>query len=291
MDRERTIAILGDVWHVRHRVPVSLQNRLLTYFELLWKSGIHVILLPGNHDQVNPAGENALHVFRNLPNVRVYSKPTVDDYGLWIPYRKDPKDIEEALKRTYTTGIVFMHHGVCGAMMNNTMADKEGLPLSMFQGARMVLCGHYHKRQQVGIVNYIGSPYQTRADEAGQVKGYAIWNHTQQILEFRDTLWGKRFHSYEVSEGSLAVPDGAKPEDELRVMANPGVDVEKLGQFLIAQGYKNVVITPRQAATEARLKVSTGASLGDYAEAFVDAQETPLDKERLMAVYREVTGA
>lgn len=285
-DADKTIAILGDFWHVRYQVPVFLQNRFLSYLELLYNAGIKVILLPGNHDQVNPVGENALEVFRDLPNVKVYTEPEEDEFGLWIPYRKEPDAIAAALKHPPQNGIAWMHHGVRGAKMNNRVEDKEGLPLSMFEGIRMVICGHYHMRQQVGIVNYVGSPYQTRADESGQVKGYAVWNQAGQFLEFVDTLWGKRYHRYEVHEGDLMVPDGARPEDELRVTVDGMVEAEALGKALLEAGYKNVVVTPKQAASQARLEVNVGADVHAYAQAFVDAQETPLDKVRLMDVYR-----
>lgn len=290
-DADKVLAILGDFWHVRYQVPVNLQNRFLGFLESLHHAGVRVILLPGNHDQVNPQGENALEVFRDIPSVQVYSQPTEDEFGLWIPYRKNPEDIRAALQRKSKNGILWMHHGIRGAKMNNFLEDKEGLPLSMFEGVRMVVCGHYHMRQQVGIVTYVGSPYQTRADEAGQVKGYAIWNSAEQYLSFMDTVWGKRFHRYEVREGDLMVPDGAQLEDELRIVTDTSVEAEALGKALIERGYKNVVVTPKQAASQARLQVNAGAGVHEYAQAFVDAQETPLSKVRLMEMYRAIVEA
>jgi len=290
------VAVLGDVYHVRYQVSVALQNRL---YHFLRQSPVCWILMPGNHDQINPAGEHALEVFGELDNVEVISQPGWKESGLWIPYRKDPGEIAKALRLPKATGyraavpsVAWMHHGVRGALMNDHIRDQEGIPLEEFGGFEHVYCGHYHKPQTVGNVTYIGSPYQTRADEADQQKYIGVWDPVQGMHTI-PVSWGRKYHRLEVTTDSpLVLPDYAKPGDEIRVRAGSGVDPEALAGELAKQGFVNVTVTPVQQAQAARLQVGVHQSVAAYAQAYVDqfaGATCDLDTGRLMDLYRQLT--
>ena len=66
------------------------------------------------------------------------------------------------------------------------------------------------------------------------------------------------------------------------------MDPEKIAAQLIASGVQNHVVTPDQEALQARLSVPDNAGLEAYAHAYLDAQETPLDKRRLVQVFEEL---
>ena len=290
---DRMICILGDVYHLRYRVSVKLQNRLLDFLE---KSKGFYKIIPGNHDQINPQGEHALEVFRELDNVTVYGQPTWDDFGLWIPYRKDPNDIERALTMTkpdiHFPSVAWMHHGVQGAFMNNSAKDTEGIPADQLGAFKRVFLGHYHKPHFIGSTNYIiyvGSPYQTRADEAGQSKGYSIWDPHEFNYKFVPMDWGKRYHRLTVNqETPVTIGDGIRPEDDIRIQAGPGVDPEVLGKVIAGQGFKNVVITPVQKATESRLQVDSSKGIDGYAQSYIEQFAGDLSQEALMKLYQDI---
>lgn len=294
-DPDRTLAILGDFYHIRYRVSVALQNRVLDFLERLTaKNAATVILLPGNHDQINPEGENALEVFRQVPNVRVYTDMMDDEWGRWIPYRKEPMVLATALHQP-ATGIagrvLWMHHGIKGAWMNDNRQDEEGLPLGMFQNWLRVLCGHYHKRQTTGNVSYIGSPYQTRADEAGQDKGYAIWNSENLELQWVTMKWGKRYHYVDIEKDGGIVLEDADKFDEIRVTVPAGMDSQAIGKQFAERGYMNVVVTEAVQASQARLDVQAGAGVREYASAYAQQFSGNLQSDRLMQVYDEIVGS
>jgi DNA repair exonuclease SbcCD nuclease subunit len=285
------IAILGDIYHLRYRVSVRLQNRLYNFMahtpDYTW------VLLPGNHDQINPAGEHALEVFRGLSNVIVVTAPEWTANGLWIPYRKDPAAILATLATPKPEGcppVAWMHHGVRGAMLSSAMKDTDGIPVESFSGFKHVFCGHYHMPQNLGFLDYIGSPYQTRADESGQQKRIGIWDLSTLSMRYQPVFWGRKFHRLEVSVDSpLLIADGVSRTDEIRIKAGPGVDVEELGRAAAEQGFTNVVITPVQAASASRLKVAEGKGLDAYAEEYVKTFAGDLGGEKLMDLYRELT--
>jgi DNA repair exonuclease SbcCD nuclease subunit len=293
------LVCLGDFWHVRYRIPVALQNRVHDWLWRLGALGITFRLLPGNHDQIDTQGENALQVFDGLRGVTVYTNPSWDKDGFWIPYRQDPQAIEAALdgKRVPEyPKVLFMHHGVRGALMNNGKQDTEGLPIGLFSEFERIFCGHYHKRQYYGkSLCYVGSPYQTKADETGQDKGFTVWKRENNVLEHVTKRWGKRYHNLMVSEyqkGSIALPDGVDlSRDEVRVVTKVGVDAEKVGKALAKMGLASHVVTPEAEPMDTRLDVGVNATLLQFAKAYVVQKAEEGESDKLWRVFQEITGA
>lgn len=295
---EHEVAILGDVLHFRYKVDARIQNALKDEFKRWAGAGINVRILPGNHDQYDVSGRNALELFNEMPNVKVYSEPTWDADGLWIPYRKDPKAITIALclpavpmpTPTYT---LFMHHGIRGAWMNDNVQDSEGVDLESLDPLRWkaILCGHYHKHQKIGPnFWYIGSPWQTTANEAGQVKGYV--EYAGQALAFVPKAWGPRFHRFELAPGQALDLSQVSPRDEVRIKTTgKGAEAAAaiIGKQLVEAGLTRHVVTPDVEPMQARLAVSPSSTLAQYAKAYVDQLGTDLDKNRLMKMYEELT--
>lgn len=299
------VAMTGDFWHLRYRVDVRLQNAVRDEFLRWVAAGIRLYILPGNHDQVDVHGRHAMEVFDGLGGMygghgggcKVFHEPTWTTHGLWVPYRKRNEQLLQALAtpppgpRDYPP-VVFGHFGVLGAYMNDHIQDEDGLPIGAFHqfNFKRVVLGHYHKRQSFRdgelLAWYVGSPWQVSANEAGQAKGYAIWD--REKLTWVDTEWGPRFHRFELGKGEKLDLSGIKAGDEVRVAVASGVDPEKIGKQLAALGVKHAV-TPAVEALQARLEVGANASVKQYAGAYVAAQETPLDRGRLMQVFEEIS--
>lgn len=284
----------GDFWHVRYRMPVKLQNAVRDELKRWGADGIHLLFIPGNHDQVDLMGRHAFEVFGDMENVTVFSQPTWTPHGLMVPYRRRPEDIAAALalpspSKDYPR-VVFMHHGIKGSMMNNGLVDTEGLDPGMFRSFQTVILGHYHKRQQwkVGKTQfyYVGSPWQTRADEAGQPKGYARWDGKK--LTYVDTTWGKRFFQFTVEGEAELDLSGVRPEDEVRVRAGRGASVEALGKQLREAGVVRHTVTPVLDPIPTRLDVPEGATLREFVEAYVCQMNPELDRDQLFSVFEEI---
>lgn len=287
---ETTIGFLGDFYHLRYQVPVVLQNMVRSWLDQCVLKGRQVIFLPGNHDQVDEKGENALAVFHNPPQVRVYTEPTVDDWGCWLPYRK-PEYVPAALeyfRQQSGHRPLFAHLPVRGAMMNNLKVDKHGIPIGVFKGFKQVILGHYHKQQTFlgGMAHYVGSPWQTRADEWGQAKGFVTWDG--QSLTRHNRTWGRRYHRVEVTG---AMPEGAllgdfAPQDHVRVRLSTITPeweawAEAHPVTVILEDASQEVVQPRFAFAE-------GTGLAEYVAKYMQDQGGDLDPNVLWAQWGEL---
>jgi len=290
------VACLGDLFHFRYKIDARVQNSVMDEFKRWGQAGIYLRILPGNHDQYDVSGRNVLELFGHLPSVQVYSQPTWDLHGLWVPYRKNPADMLNALSLPRPTGdqhqqVLWLHCGLRGARMNDKCLDSDGIPLEAFGDTwSTILSGHYHEHQQVGAyAYYVGSPWQTSALEAGQPKGYCRWLGGR--LTFVPTHWGPRYHSVQLQAGQTWDLTGIRLGDEVRV-TTVGAGAEQIavqvGALLAEAGIRHTV-TPEVEKVEARLQVGVGASLAQYASAYVDLLHGDLDAVRLMTMFGALT--
>lgn len=296
----RDLAMLGDLWHVRYRVDVRIQNALRDELLRWGQMGLRLRVLPGNHDQVDVNGRNALEVFDDLQNVSVYTEPTVDELGFWMPYRKRIQDVVVAIDQlqkgagTNAEGlrVLWGHAPIRGALMNDHKADTDGFPLDLFESFDRVVLGHYHKRQWWTHGNtcawYVGSVREVSANEAGQDKGFGWWDGRQ--LTYETQHWGPRFHKFEIGKGQKLDLSAVRPGDDVRVETGAGVSVEKIGAQLATLGVRHTV-TPKVEAPQLRLEVVQNATIDQYAEAYAQKLVPDgLDLGRLLATYRELAG-
>lgn len=295
----KDIIMLGDLWHVRYKVDIRIQNALKD--ELLkWdKAGLYLRILPGNHDQVDVNGRNALEVFNQMRRVDVYSSPIWDADGLWIPYRKRIEDVIDLIENLGANSMniegkktLFAHAPVQGALMNDHMKSGDGLPITALKQFDRVLLGHFHKRQQWRYgktkVWYVGSVREVSANEAGEAKGFALWDGDK--LEYVTKQWGPRHHKVYLQKGEAIDWSGFHPGDDVRVTTGPGVDVEDVGKILSRAGVRHTV-TPEVKVAEQRLQVESDASLLQYAKAYVkELAPEDLSQARLMQTFVSLTG-
>jgi DNA repair exonuclease SbcCD nuclease subunit len=169
------VVFCGDFWQLRYQVSVRLLNRVVEALSMWCQHDIRVDMVPGNHDQVTTAGDNALEVLGRLPGVRVWTESGFsqweDKWLAFVPYRKDQADQAEQYGAAFDgahiePAYLFGHFGVQGATMNSGRADRESVSFGV--GIPIIL-GHYHRPQTVkgSSVTYVGSPYQQSFGEAG----------------------------------------------------------------------------------------------------------------------------
>lgn len=178
---ERGIAdlvVVGDLFHTRGMLSVSVMNEVRKVLRSIVDSGIKVHLLAGNHDQANKAGTmTSIHQFHDFCNV--YEDFTVYDKNCaFVPFRENKQDIidmfNEAAKRK--VDYVFAHCGVIGATIGTAEyqpAEEVSVADLKPERFKKVLLGHYHKMQYLAKnMFYLGNLCQTCFSDAGLEKGF-----------------------------------------------------------------------------------------------------------------------
>lgn len=284
------VAFTGDFYHVRGLVPVVLQNALVDELDNWAAAHLTLTVIPGNHDQVDVVGRHALEVFRTHPAVRLYSRPTRDAWGLWIPYTRDFERVRALVKAE--RGPVLWHGPMLNAMMNDRQASKEGLLAEDFAHCAVAVLGHFHKRQSFQNVHYVGSPWQTRSDEAGQPKGYALLDPAKGELRYVDRNWGPRYASVECAtpEEALAELGAYGPDDVVRV-AVPEKFVEELSKQL-SQRFADFSVRPVRAEAQLRAPATKQAvTIRDYAQAYAEKHtDSPERAAEAMGAFDALAG-
>lgn len=293
---DKVIVFLGDFFQTRYSVPVSLLNRVRETLFRWSVAGVQTHLLPGNHDQIDWAGRHALEVFQHVPGVVVHTLPGWDALGLWLPYRKDPRELAELVLRGVPAGapkIAHLHHGIMGATMNNGMVagDQDGIPPDVFAAFDVVFCGHWHRHHQVRNCVYAGSPWQTRPDEAGQAKGVLrVQGARWQFVQF---VAGRQFHDVVTFDKSEIA--AVRPGDVVRISAGsvPEKQLQQLVTAIRGMGADVQVRVPEQEARGPRLGIDVTAPLREQAAKYVQTQQLPdgLDMDYLMRLFDEVVSS
>lgn len=280
----KEIIFLGDWYDVRNSVLIRLQNRTLEWLVNGLAQGVTFRLLPGNHDQCQADGSNALEVFGGIPGITVYSKPTLDSYGMWVPYGFDLPETQHR--------VVWAHADVAGGMMNSSKMSENGWELESLSD-KFVISGHYHKRQTVrnngvlgAIVNYVGSPYQTNAGESGNECGYHVWDGVKRELTFIAKNWGPKYHKLDLQSGEFSIPSNMHPRDRIQVTA-PSKDLDSIYRRFSDAGFNDVKITPTSEVKESRLNVSDTGNLGDYVVSYVQQFKGDLPEDDLLKAFLE----
>lgn len=274
------VIFCGDFWHLRYAVDVRLLNRVhevLTHW--VEKIGLLVDFVPGNHDQVNVEGRNALEVFER-DGVRVWSEPGFDEDMRWgfVPYRKDPEEQLAILQAVVELEpvITFGHFAVQGAVMNSGRTNREeGLTADQL-GSGLVL-GHYHRPQQGPGWRYVGSPYQTNFGETGDACGCLIVNGSE--MTYHDIDVGAPRHHVLVWDPAAADEPPALPQhwregDKVRVDIKASQEMIVSGKFKTALKSKGldeaqVNIMPVAVNRDVKISLSEGETLLEAAERFV----------------------
>jgi len=176
------LIVAGDLHDTKGAMRGECVTSMLKSFQ---ESKTPTYLIPGNHDRINEKSKpHALEFLRHL--VSIVDAPTYVHGLCLVPYESDAKTLRAFLSEVASGSTLIMHTGVMSAAMGHYTRDTSSLSSEAFASFR-VITGHYHMRQTIGTVSYIGNPYTLNFGEAlDPPKGFQVLN-TDGSLTFVPT--------------------------------------------------------------------------------------------------------
>lgn len=132
-----------------------------------------IFILIGNHDKINEkSNDNSLYFLKG--HAYLVDTPMELRGFNFIPYQHDPKEMKTILSEIEKGSLIIMHQGVKNANSGDYFNDKSAIDISCLADFR-VISGHYHSRQDINTLTYIGNPYTLTFGEAKDPKkGFLI---------------------------------------------------------------------------------------------------------------------
>lgn len=197
------VLFAGDLYHKRVTVNTVVYNMIRDEIKQFGEAGIRVVMIPGNHDQVDNSDlpQHSLHSFRELENVVVLDKfephyehfhqdDKIESIGIYpAPYSKNAQMVKDAIEQyAYITtneglekkSVLLGHLGISGAYVgkgNYAMADAFAVEDLFPHAFAFGVFGHFHKRQYLGGHKhyfYTGAPIQHSFSDEGEEKGFMV---------------------------------------------------------------------------------------------------------------------
>lgn len=212
------IAFLGDILDKSSRIKNDVFVPLFKKIEYMKERGLEMWFIFGNHDITSTnTNSSILEVFEKYGHL-VNSIQTYE-LGNYVinmsPFTKDASMVP-----TVNADYLFTHLNIIGFDLGGGRIageEQQAFPISMFSNYKTVFTGHYHKRQSINNIQYIGAPYQLNFGDVGDDnKGFDILNLEDGSREFikytlapkfkkftYDELWNKLDKS-ELKEGDLS---------------------------------------------------------------------------------------
>ena len=300
----KQILHLGDYYDHRKFVNFkALNSNRKVFLDTLKNEGIHMDIIPGNHD-VFYKNTNDLCSLKELlgyytSNVNIVMKPKVIDYdGLkvgvvpWINSENYTESIDFIKK--CRAPILGAHLELIGFDMMPGMPNTHGMTSEIFQRFELVMSGHFHTKSHQGNIHYLGNQMEFTWSDCGDPKYFHILDtETRELTPVKNpnTLFKKVFYNDEKIDYNSY---------DTSVLANKFVKlvvVKKTDPFLFDRFVDKI-----QNEDIHELKIAetfeefTGDNVDDESvsvedttellDSYVDAVETDLDKGRIKNLMR-----
>jgi DNA repair exonuclease SbcCD nuclease subunit len=202
IDRKITdVRILGDLFDCRNNINVRTLNVVLEVFEWFEINNPNIVftIFPGNHDVYykNKNDVNSMKVLKNHKNIVLHEKIHIETlHGkrvISVPWLVDDTEDEMKFKKiceseTEKFDLCLGHFEIQGFEINKGQFDEFGKSQGIFKNFSRVFSGHYHIRNTLGRISYLGCPYQLTWGDYEDKKGIHIYDLDTNTTEFIENV-------------------------------------------------------------------------------------------------------
>ena len=295
---------LGDYYEHRKFINFKALNANRRHFlDHLREYGIHMDIIPGNHD-VFYKNTNKLCALNELlgyylDEVNIVDEPTVMDYDgcnialiPWINpenYANTMKFIDEC-----NSSIVGAHLELDGFEMMKGVMNTHGMSPSIFSKFEQVWSGHFHTKSTRGNISYLGSQMEFTWADCNDPKHFHIFDTSnRELISVQNTvtIYEKIIYDDTKYDYFEVYPDQYK-EKFVKIIVNKKTDGYMFDKFVDkvqASGAYEVKIAETFEEFAGERVDTDSVSVEDTTtllDNYVDNVETDLDKDKIKSMMR-----
>jgi len=304
------IGFLGD-WHEhRSNLPIDTMHLSFQLITKLNELNLPVYFVVGNHDLFNrhTRSVHSCVFFQQFSNLIIIDQPVIrpefDGGALFTPFLF-PTEYDASLLNQNTAHLLGHLEFKDFVITGHSIRKEHGPDCTEFSEYRRILSGHYHKRQHLRNVTYIGNTFCTSFADADDLdRGMAVYTFDSGELDFINWDGGPRYVKTTVSEimsGNVTTP--LNDHTYVKCVADVVIsyeDVAQLKRNLPAQyGVRSVQVEEDKRAQKEAINetLPAGITPEDVKSFSVDdlvnkmlsqVQVDTIDPNKLVEIYRKL---
>lgn len=262
------IAFLGDWFESRSAINIETLDYSYSALKRLDELGLPIYFIVGNHDlhRRTTRDVHSVRMFNELKNFTVVEEPIVVDNCVFSPFLFDAEYgslLQHNDKYAWFGHFEFKGFAITGY---NTIME-HGPDHKLFNGPKRIFSGHFHKRQIMDNVVYIGNTFPMDHGDAGDFKrGAAIYTTETDNLEFFDWADAPTYLKINLSTVMTDLEKGAlafKPKMKVKCIVDTEVEytaAQDLREAMVAEfGLRDFILEEDRAAKQGLIEGATAA--------------------------------
>lgn len=222
------IVFMGDWFENRNSINVSTLNYSFDGLTRLDALGIPIYFCVGNHDLYHRSNRSlySTYHFGKFKNVKIINDIVVEKDMLFSPYlfREEYAELAKIIENKKPK-YVFGHFEFRNFIVTGSDRKMEhGPDHSLFSAPKYIFSGHYHKRQALDNVIYIGNTFPTNYGDAwDDARGMSILDTDTDDVDFIDWAECPKYRKIKLS--SILSDSSVSFPEKCRVRCSIDIDI------------------------------------------------------------------
>ena len=287
---------MGDWHHNRNSLNIITMDHSIRSLEKLGKAFDQFYYFPGNHDLYykDKRDIHSVEFANHIDGITVINKMTTIGDSTLVPWlvgdewKKIPK---------LTSKYIFGHFELPNFYMNAMvkMPETGELQAEHFKKQEYVFSGHFHKRQTLGNITYIGNAFpHNYADAWDDARGMMILEHGGEP-EYIDWPNCPKYRTVKLSRLIDEKDKLIKPNMYLRVALDIPISYEEASfikeEFIKAYNCREITLIPSTQDDEINtdIDITKFESIDQIVAQEIEAIDSEnYNKQKLLNIYNEL---
>lgn len=245
------LLILGDLFDNRLNINVLVKHTAIEIFKHILKKfpTLQIKILAGNHDiyYKNTLEVSSINIFKKFdPRVEIITEAKGIDFDGYkaavFPWIVEGSRTEKAFKRhvekvredpSKKIPLCLGHFHINGFEIVKGVIEDKGISQEDFSVFDHVFSGHFHIRNKIGNMQYLGCPYEITWNDYKDVKGITVFDTITQEQSFYENTSSPKHVAIKISniENDSEIEQLAK-NNFVRLIIDKPLDASKKQEYI-----------------------------------------------------------